>query len=607
MEYRRLRSGTKVSALGLGCGYLRDCPDEVEEIICRSMDAGVNFMDTTMYDDSVAPQIRDAVREHGDGMVFQLQTGVHYPGGEYAATRNPEECRQAFETELRKYGLDHADLLLFHCVDELSDADAIIGGGLYDMMISWKEEGRVDNIGFGSHSVEVCRRFMERTEVDDLMLSMNPAYDFVAGEDGLVIDADRTSLYRECESRGIGIVAMKPYGGGILMDDATSPFGRAMTVPQCIQYVLDRPAVVTTIPGVASLRQTEEMLGYLGSGQGERDYSFMGGLTKADISDQCMYCNHCLPCTAGIDIGMVNRFHDLAAAGDEMAARHYADLSRHASDCVGCGDCTARCPFGLDVVSHIDMARRRFGLRSQPVRVQVPDESLAQADGGDLTQALRAQMLVETDVAVGVGDERHAPGSRLAEMTARVLEEPQPQPVAAGIVGQDQQRQLRPAADPGPFGQHPVRVLEVPDVLAHPAHPLAAILDGPGNVGHLWVHVGCVGRSAAAGHDASNDDAVDDGGAAERAPVQAFVQESQGQGDPYPLPVLPHGPRVADYAGYRQTVPLLHLPDLDRHSATSSISSWPGTGCGGRPRSGARRMPRIQTSPSRRPGPSSPA
>lgn len=251
MEYRKLRSGTKVSALGLGSGYLRDAKEDAVRVMEMALDAGINFMDTSMNDDSAAPAIRQAVKEHGDSMVFQLQTGVHYPNGEYSATRDPELCRRAFEDELRKYGLDHADLLLFHCVDEPSDYENIMSSGLYQMLIDWKEEGRVDNIGFGSHSTEICRRFIEETEVDDFMFSMNPAYDFVPGDDGLEMNSDRMALYRDCESRGIGIVAMKVYGGGTLMDGKSSPFGRAMTVPQCMQYALDRPAVVSALPGVA--------------------------------------------------------------------------------------------------------------------------------------------------------------------------------------------------------------------------------------------------------------------------------------------------------------------------------------------------------------------
>lgn len=69
-----------------------------------------------------------------------------------------------------------------------------------------------------------------------------------------------------------------------------------------------------------------------------------------------------MPCAAGIDIGMVNRFHDLYEAGDEMACEHYMALSKHASDCIGCGRCTERCPFGIDAEGHIADAKRVFGL-----------------------------------------------------------------------------------------------------------------------------------------------------------------------------------------------------------------------------------------------------
>lgn len=362
MEYRRLHSGTRISALGLGSGFLRDAGEDAHDIVSKAMDAGVNFMETSMYDDSCAPAIRQAVREHGDGMVFQLQTGVHYPGGQYEATRDPQACRDAFETELGKYGLDHADLLLFHCVDEPADYDDIMSRGLYDMLVEWRDEGRVDNIGFSTHSVEICRRFMEDTVVDDFMLSLNPTYDFVAGDGGLVMDSGRLELYRECERRGIGIVVMKPYGGGILMDAETSPFGRAMTPAQCIQYALDRPGAVTVVPGVASMEQLDAMLSYLDASKEERDYSFIGGMTAADMSDQCVYCNHCLPCPAGIDIGRVNKFSDLYAVGDMMAGEHYRALQKHASDCLHCGRCTKRCPFHIDAEGHVALAAERFGI-----------------------------------------------------------------------------------------------------------------------------------------------------------------------------------------------------------------------------------------------------
>ena len=58
-----------------------------------------------------------------------------------------------------------------------------------------------------------------------------------------------------------------------------------------------------------------------------------------------MYCNHCQPCPAGIDVGLVNKYYDLALAGDKMAANHYDKLSVKADACIACGHCDRRCPF----------------------------------------------------------------------------------------------------------------------------------------------------------------------------------------------------------------------------------------------------------------------
>lgn len=48
-----------------------------------------------------------------------------------------------------------------------------------------------------------------------------------------------------------------------------------------------------------------------------------------------------------IAIGLANKCYDLARLGNEMAANHYRELEHHASKCVECGHCDARCPFGV--------------------------------------------------------------------------------------------------------------------------------------------------------------------------------------------------------------------------------------------------------------------
>ena len=61
-----------------------------------------------------------------------------------------------------------------------------------------------------------------------------------------------------------------------------------------------------------------------------------------------------------IDIGLVNKYYDLALAGDDIAANHYTKLSVKADACVKCGHCESRCPFGVKQESRMDEIVKYF-------------------------------------------------------------------------------------------------------------------------------------------------------------------------------------------------------------------------------------------------------
>lgn len=46
-----------------------------------------------------------------------------------------------------------------------------------------------------------------------------------------------------------------------------------------------------------------------------------------------------------LGLGIVNKYYDLALAGDKMAADHYSKLVVKADSCLKCGHCDRRCPF----------------------------------------------------------------------------------------------------------------------------------------------------------------------------------------------------------------------------------------------------------------------
>lgn len=146
---------------------------------------------------------------------------------------------------------------------------------------------------------------------------------------------------------------MKPFHGGQLLDASQSPFKVALSKEQCIQYALDRPAVMTVVPGVRNLKDFEQLLKFIDASEEEKDYSVISQFTPAKALGNCAYSNHCLPCPKGIDIGLVNKYYDLAIHGDELAHNHYYKLSVNADNCIKCYHCNNRCPFKVDQVSRM--------------------------------------------------------------------------------------------------------------------------------------------------------------------------------------------------------------------------------------------------------------
>lgn len=171
----------------------------------------------------------------------------------------------------------------------------------------------------------------------------------------------RQELYARCQREGVGISVMKPFCGGQLLDAQQSPFGAALTPYQCLQYALDKPGVMTVLPGSADQQQLRQVLGFLEAPAEQRDYSAISGFAPADAMGKCVYCKHCHPCPAGLDVALINKYYDLSRLGDGLAREHYLTLEKQAGDCVGCGHCDGRCPFHVAQSSRMQEILSYFG------------------------------------------------------------------------------------------------------------------------------------------------------------------------------------------------------------------------------------------------------
>ena len=380
MRYRELgKTGLQVSEIGLGAEWLeRHNKEEVKAVIDCCMENGINILDCWMAEPNVRSNIGAALEGKREKWLIQGHIGSTWQNGQYVRTRDMEKVKSAFEDLLTRLKTGYIDLGMIHFVDEPAEYRRIMEGEFIEYVRKLKADGVIRHIGLSTHNPEVGKLAAMSGEIEMILFSINPAFDLLPASENMEqyfneeayreelggIAPEREELYRICEQRGVGINVMKGYAGGRLFQAGTSPFGVALTPVQCLHYALTRPAVASVLAGYDTPEHAAGAVAYETASEEEKDYaSVLANAPRHAYSGQCTYCGHCAPCPAGIDIAMVNKLYDLAAMQDQVppALRaHYEGLSANAGDCIACGGCESRCPFGVKVIERMERMKEVF-------------------------------------------------------------------------------------------------------------------------------------------------------------------------------------------------------------------------------------------------------
>ena len=225
LEYRQLgRTGIKVSNLCLGCMMFggKTTPADSARIIDRSLDAGINFLDTAnVYNQGRSEEATGAaIAASGKRQQIILATKVHGRMGEgvndMGNTRRHiiEQC----EASLRRLGTDYIDLYQIHRPDPHIPIDETLRA-LDDLIRS----GKVRYIGTSTYAAwQVVESLWVSKEYNlNRFICEQPPYHIL----------DRRierELVPMAQTYGIGIIPWSPLAGGML----TGKYERGQEPPE---------------------------------------------------------------------------------------------------------------------------------------------------------------------------------------------------------------------------------------------------------------------------------------------------------------------------------------------------------------------------------------
>lgn len=316
------RTGLDVCRLGFGgIPIQRVSEAEAVETVCHAIEQGVDFIDTSRAYSTSERRIGLALKQTDKRVVIASKSHA----------RTADAIRADLENSLKELQRNYVDIYKCHFVSTEADYEKVTSpGGAREALQKAKDEGLIGHIGITSHNLSVLDRAIDEDLFDVIMVCFS-----------FLEPRAREKLIPKAVARNIGVLAMKPFSGGVI-DDA----GLAL------KYALSEPGVLV-VAGVEHPKLFDENW---------RAFVEAGPLTAAEtdeIADMqqrydkvfCRRCDYCQPCSEEIPIQTVLGMRSMVKRmGKELVLKGPFGLAlQKARNCTDCGDCMTRCPYELPI------------------------------------------------------------------------------------------------------------------------------------------------------------------------------------------------------------------------------------------------------------------
>lgn len=335
MRYVELgTTGMEISELGFGgIPIIRLSTETAVKVLHYAYERGITFYDT-------ANAYRDSEEKIGrafDGMRGKVIIATK------TIQRDAENALKQLENSLRMLRTDYIDLYQLHQIAQEKDWSAATApGGVFEAVLRAKEEGKVRFIGITSHNLSMAVRLVKTGLFSTIQVPFN-----------FIEDAAQDELHPAARQQGLGILAMKPFAGGMI-NNAVVAF----------KFLRQHPDVVS-IPGFDSIDAVEEVVSFYQRPNivNEKDQQLMEHY-RTELGKQfCRRCEYCQPCPQGVMITPAMGYKVVASRMSPSVSVEFCRVAMESVKlCTECGICVERCPYELPIQ---EMLKTNYDLYEQ--------------------------------------------------------------------------------------------------------------------------------------------------------------------------------------------------------------------------------------------------